>query len=44
MLTRNRNLITPIILLALLTIPLLVVYAAGGSIEGKVVDPKGFKR
>ncbi len=41
MLTRNRNLITPIILLALLTIPLLVVYAAGGSIEGKVVDPKG---
>src|SRR5713101_5091138 len=41
MLTRNRNLITPIILLALLSIPLLVVYAAGGSIEGKVVDPKG---
>jgi len=41
MLTRNRSLITPITLLALLTIPLLVVYAAGGSIEGKVVDPKG---
>jgi len=39
--TRNRSLITAITLLALLTIPLLVVYAAGGSIEGKVIDPKG---
>lgn len=41
MVSRNRSFIAPIILLALLAIPLLIVYAAGGSIEGKVVDPKG---
>jgi hypothetical protein len=41
MLARNRSFIAPIILLALLAIPLLMVYAAGGSIEGKAVDPKG---
>ncbi len=41
MLTRNRSLIAPIILLALLAIPLLAVYAAGGVIEGKITDPKG---
>src|SRR6185295_15190427 len=41
MLTRNRSLIAPIILLALLAIPLLAVYAAGGAIEGKITDPKG---
>jgi len=41
MLARNRSLIAPIILLALLAIPLLIAYAAGGSIEGKAVDPRG---
>ena len=41
MVSRNRGFIAPIILLALLAIPLLIVNAAGGSIEGKVVDPKG---
>ena len=41
MLIRNRSLIAPIVLLALLAIPLLAVHAAGGSIEGKITDPKG---
>lgn len=41
MLTRNRSLIAPAILLALLAIPLLAVYAAGGAIEGKITDPRG---
>jgi hypothetical protein len=41
MLTRNRTLIASAVLLALLVIPLLAVFAAGGSIEGKVTDPKG---
>jgi hypothetical protein len=41
MLARSRSLISSIILLALLAIPLLIVYAAGGIIEGKAVDPKG---
>ena len=39
--TGNRSLFAPIILLALIAMPLLVVFATGGSIEGKVVDPKG---
>ena len=41
MLTRNRSLIAPIFLLAVLAMPLLAVYAAGGAIEGKITDPKG---
>ncbi|HBB88478.1 MAG TPA: hypothetical protein DC047_12770, partial [Blastocatellia bacterium] len=41
MLTRNRSLIAPMILLALLAIPLFAVHAAGGSIEGRITDPKG---
>jgi hypothetical protein len=40
MVSRNRSFIAPTILLAFLAIPLLIVNAAGGSIEGKVVDPK----
>src|SRR6185295_4549923 len=30
-----------LLVLSVLTIPFLIVYAAGGRIEGKITDPKG---
>lgn len=41
MFTRKRNLIAATILFAALVIPMVLVRAAGGRIEGKVTDPKG---
>jgi Carboxypeptidase regulatory-like domain/Peptidase family M1 domain len=38
---RNRTFAKWLLLLAALTIPLIVVHASGGRIEGKVTDPKG---
>ena len=37
----RRKLATLVALCAVLTLPLVAVYSAGGRIEGKVTDPKG---
>ena len=39
----RRKLATLVALCAVLTLPLVAVYSAGGRIEGKVTDPKGAK-
>ena len=41
MLPANRIITHLFVILAILTVPLLVVRGSGGGIEGKVTDPKG---
>jgi hypothetical protein len=41
MLNRNRSLVGLLVLLVALTASLIIAHSAGGSIEGKVTDPKG---